>query len=169
MGKVTFLQLWALLGFLGGTCLAAPMGKEFVTVFMQNYQTSYSVANFQVFITGYQASTTVTITMNKSNFQKVVTVGERSSSIVSIPANAEIPGTSKTCNVIIIKADKDITVQTMNFKVQSADTSIVFPTQQLGTEYYVVTPLEGPPDGFKQFSVVSSSEPTNIDIYLKEQ
>ncbi|KAM4703004.1 IgGFc-binding protein [Rhinophrynus dorsalis] len=167
MGKVTILQLWATLTFLCGICLAGPQGKQFVTVFMQNYQLSYSSANFQLLITGYYPSTTVTVWMNNSNFKKVLAVNERSTLTVQIPPNAELPGVSKSCNAIIITSDKDISVLSLNYKFQSADTSIIYPVQDLGTDYYVVTPLNGPPDGFKEFSVVSYEEPTNIDIYLK--
>ncbi|XP_069804640.1 IgGFc-binding protein-like [Dendropsophus ebraccatus] len=166
MGGVTVLQLWAFLALLSGTCTAGPLGKEFVTVFMQNYQLSYSKADFQLFITGYNPSTTVTIWMNKSSFKQVLTVNERSTLTVQIPANAELPATSKSCNVIGIKADKPVSVLSLNYKYQSADTSVVYPIEDLGTDYYVVTPLDGPPDGFKEFSVVSYEESTNVDIFL---
>ncbi|XP_075135251.1 IgGFc-binding protein-like [Leptodactylus fuscus] len=166
MGRVTVLQFWAFLAFLCGTCSAGPVGKEFVTAFMQNYQISYSAAQFQVFITGYNPSTTVTIWMNKSSFKQVLTVNERQSLSVSIPANAELPGTTKSCNVIGIKADKPVSVLSLNYKSQSADTSIVYPIEDLGKDYYVVTPLNGPSDAFKEISVISYEEPTNVDILL---
>ncbi|KAG8570025.1 hypothetical protein GDO81_014652 [Engystomops pustulosus] len=133
---------------------------------MQNYQVSYSKADFQLFITGYNPSTTVTIWMNKSSFKQVLTVNERSTLTVQIPGNAELGGSTKSCNVIGIKSDKPVSVLSLNFKFQSADTSIVYPIEQLGTDYYIVTPLGGPDDGFKEFSVVSYEEPTNVDIFL---
>ncbi|XP_053307563.1 IgGFc-binding protein [Spea bombifrons] len=166
MGRVTFLQLWASLVLLCGVCRAGPLGKNFVTAFMQNYKLTYSQANFQVFITGYSPSTTVTVWLNKSSFKKVLNVDERSTISVQIPPSAELPGESKTCNVVVIQADKDISVLSLNYKLQSADVSLVFPVQDLGTEYYAVTPLGGPDDGFKEFSVISTEEPTNVDIFL---
>ncbi|CAH2318254.1 c-binding -like [Pelobates cultripes] len=165
MGWVTFLQLCVSWSLLCGLCTAGPQGTEFVTAFMQNYQTTYSVANFQLIITGYSASTTVTITMN--SFKKVVNVEERSTVTVQIPANAELPGTSKTNNVVYIQANKDISVLTLNDKYQSSDTSVIFPVSDLGTDYYIVTPLGGPPDAFKEFAVISAGTRTNVDIFLK--
>ncbi|CAH2318248.1 c-binding -like [Pelobates cultripes] len=166
MDSVKCLQLWVSLAFLCGLCTAGPQGTEFVTAFMQNYKTTYSVANFQLIITGYSASTTVTITMNNS-YRKVVNVEEHSTVTVQIPANAELPGTSKTNNVVYIQANKDISVLTLNDKYQSTDTSVIFPVSDLGTDYYIVTPLGGPPDGFKEFAVISTGTPTTVDIFLK--
>ncbi|XP_040269560.1 IgGFc-binding protein-like [Bufo bufo] len=149
-----------------GISSAGPLGTEFVTVFMQNYQVSYSKGDFRLFITGYNPSTTVTIWINKSSFKTVMTVNERSTLMVQIPNNAELPGTSKSCNVVCIKADKPVSVMSLNSKLQSADTSIVYPIEDLGMDYYIVTPLDGPSDSFKEFSVVSYEEPTNVEIFL---
>ncbi|XP_073457695.1 IgGFc-binding protein-like [Aquarana catesbeiana] len=167
MGRVTLLQLWASLALLCGCSLAAPLGKEFVTAFMQNYQLSYSKANFKLFITAYSSPTSVTIWMNKSSFKQVLTVNERTTATVEIPANAELPGVSLSCNVIGVKADKDISVLAMNYKALSADTTVVYPLEGLGTDYYAVTPLDGPSDAFKELSVISAQESTSVDVFLK--
>ncbi|XP_075462277.1 IgGFc-binding protein-like [Ascaphus truei] len=167
MGRVTLLQLWALLAFLCGICSAGPLGKEFVTVFMQNYKLSYSTANLQLIMSGFSSPTSVTVTVNKSSFKEVMSVNERQTISMQIPPSAELPGISKSSKVVIIQSDKDISVLSLNSKWQSADTSIVYPVQDLGTDYYVVTPMDGPNDGFKEFSVVSCAESTNVDIYLK--
>ncbi|KAM4652646.1 IgGFc-binding protein-like [Discoglossus pictus] len=147
--------------------MSGPLGTEFVTVFMQNYQLTYSSASFQIYITGYEADTTVNIWMNKSKFKKNLNIKDRSTSTVNIPASAELPGVSKSCNVVVIQSDKQISVMSYNYKKLSADTSIVLPVSSLGTEYYIVTPLDGPSDSFKEFSVVSTESPTNVDLYLK--
>lgn len=147
--------------------MAAPLGKEFVTAFMQNYQLSYSKANFKLFITAYSSPTSVTIWMNKSSFKQVLTVNERTTATVEIPANAELPGVSLSCNVIGVKADKDISVLAMNYKALSADTTVVYPLEGLGTDYYAVTPLDGPSDAFKELSVISAQESTSVDVFLK--
>ncbi|KAM3920370.1 IgGFc-binding protein-like [Leptodactylus fuscus] len=193
MGWVPGLQFWAFLAFLcdpyglflqlslvrscdglfpvmfsallTGICSAGPLGKEFVTVFMQNYQLSYSNES-RLFITGYNPSTTVSIWMNKSSFRQALMLSETSTLIVRIPPYAELPESDKSYNVFVIEADKPISVLSLNYKSFSADTSIVYPIEDLGTDYYVVTPLDGPDDAFKEFSVVSSKEPTNVDIFL---
>ncbi|KAM8927862.1 IgGFc-binding protein-like [Pelodytes ibericus] len=166
MGRVTVLQLWVSSILLWGICTAGPMGKKFVTSFMQNYQVSYSGAAFKLFITGYYPSTTVTVTVNKSNFKRVLSVNDLFTVTVDIPTNVELPGTSKTSNVVIVEANNDITVLSLNSKYLSADTTIVYPVQNLGTEYYVVTPLDGPVDSNKEFAIISADELTSVDIYL---
>ncbi|XP_063798277.1 IgGFc-binding protein-like [Pseudophryne corroboree] len=166
MGKLPALLLSVLLVVLCGTCSAGPLGKNFVTVFMQNYKLSYSTGTFKLFITGYNPSTTVTVWMNKSSFKQVLNLNDRATLTVQIPENAELSGVGKSSNVIVIQADKEISVLSLNYKLKSADTSIVYPAEDLGSDYYVVTPLGGPDDGFKEFSVVSNEEATNVDVYL---
>ncbi|XP_066462519.1 IgGFc-binding protein-like [Eleutherodactylus coqui] len=166
MGRVTILQFWTLLAFLCGTSLADTQGTELMTVFMQNYLLTFSKADFKLFITGYSPSTTVTVWMNKSNFKLVLTVDDRSTITVQVPASAELPGTAMSSNVIVIKADKPVSVLALNSKLQSSDTSIVYPVKDLGTDYYVVTPLGGPTDAYKEFAVVSNDINVNVDVYL---
>ncbi|XP_053546859.1 IgGFc-binding protein-like [Bombina bombina] len=147
--------------------MAGPQGTEFVTVFMQNYNPSYNNTYLQLFITGYQTDTTATVWVNKSNFKKNVILKQSSVSPTTIPPNFELLGVSKSYNVVVVQSDKEISITSMNFKALSADTSVIYPVSSLGTEYYIVTPLNGPSDSFKEFAVVSAGEPTNVDIYLK--
>ncbi|XP_069460992.1 IgGFc-binding protein-like [Ambystoma mexicanum] len=167
MGDKKLLLLWALLAVMCGPCTAGPMGKDFVTVFMQNYRANFGESNFQLLITGYAPSTKVTVTVQKTTFAKVLTVNERQTLSVQLPNSVEIPGTGKFCNVITIQADNDITVLSVNYKKYTTDTTIVLPIPAWGTEYYVVTPLDGPPEGLKEFSVITNQEANNINIYLK--
>ncbi|XP_065430472.1 IgGFc-binding protein-like isoform X2 [Chrysemys picta bellii] len=58
------LLLWLILALLLGPCSADPLGKEFVTVFMQNFVSSYGLPNLELHIASYSPNTTVDITVN---------------------------------------------------------------------------------------------------------
>ncbi|XP_044847393.1 IgGFc-binding protein-like [Mauremys mutica] len=160
------LLLCAWLVLLCGLCRASFRGKEFITVFMQNYVQSIG-ADCKLFITGYHASTTVTVTVNKGTFRRVTPVGEGQTVTVQIPASVEMFGSQTFDSTILIQADKDISVLSVNSKPNSIATTVVYPTEKLGTVYYIVTPPGKYTDQYKEFAVVAGQAPTTVDIYLK--
>ncbi|XP_069057919.1 IgGFc-binding protein-like [Pleurodeles waltl] len=169
MGDKKLLLLWALLVVLCGPCSAGSQGKKFVTVFMQNYIPKYEEATLKVLITGYSASTKVTVVLQKTSFAKVLTVFEGETVEVQVPNTAQFIGTGKFYNTVTIQADNDISVLSVNHKKLSTATTIVYPTQDWGTEYYIVTPLDGPTDSFKEFSIINNEEASNVEIHLKAE
>nr|XP_033818517.1 IgGFc-binding protein-like [Geotrypetes seraphini] len=150
-----------------GACLAGPQGREFITGFMENYKVNYDSGIFELIITGYSASTSVTVSVNKSNFKKVFLLNERQTMSIQVPSSIEKSGSTKTCSTVIIQADKAISVLSSNYKVNSADTSIVYPVTKLGTEYYLVTPNGEPADAFKEFLIATYEDANSVNIYLK--
>ncbi|XP_073179617.1 IgGFc-binding protein-like [Lepidochelys kempii] len=159
------LLLWAWLVLLCGLCRARFSGKEFITVFMQNYVQSVR-ADCKLFITGYHASTTVIVTVNKGTFRKVTPVGEGQTVTVQIPASVEMFGSQTFDSTILIQADKTISVLSVNSKPYSIDTTVVYPIEKLGTVYYIVTP-SGKNSGKKEFAVIAGQAPTTVDIHVK--
>ncbi|KAL8220198.1 UNVERIFIED_CONTAM: hypothetical protein K2H54_040423 [Gekko kuhli] len=85
---------------------------------------------------------------------------------VTVPHEAEMVGTGLFDSTVIVQADKDISVLSVNGKPNSVDTTIVYPVTSLGTEYYIVTPTVGT-DRYREFAIIAWEEPTSIDIYLK--
>ncbi|XP_043936388.1 IgGFc-binding protein-like [Protopterus annectens] len=159
------LFVWAFL--LNGICSAGNSGKEFVTVMMQNYMLNYGTPRFELLITTYSSSTKVSVTVNKSTFKKDYSVSTPQTFSVELPATVELSGTAKLCSTILIKADKDISVVSLNYKKLSADISIIYPVQSWGTEYYVVTPLKGPSDSFKEIAIINSNfQENSVEVYL---
>nr|XP_032660607.1 IgGFc-binding protein-like [Chelonoidis abingdonii] len=167
MATSMLLLLWAGLALLAEPSTAATMGREFITAFMQNYQISYSQADFQLFVSGYSPSTTVTVEVNKSQFRHSFQLGQGQTISVKIPANAEMSGTTKFCNTILVQADKDVSVMSLNAKELTADTGVVYPVQSLGVEYYILTPAGDVSGTYKEFSVMAWRELTTVEIYLK--
>nr|XP_023969251.2 IgGFc-binding protein-like [Chrysemys picta bellii] len=133
---------------------------------MQNYVQNVR-ADCKLFITGYHASTMVTVTVNKSTFRRVTLVGEGQTVTVQIPASVEMFGSQIFDSSILIQADKDISVLSVNSKPNSIDTTVVYPIEKLGTVYYVVTPPGKHAGSYKEFAIVAGQVPTTVDIYLK--
>ncbi|CAM2108069.1 unnamed protein product [Caretta caretta] len=149
------------------TSCSGPQGTEFITVFMQNHLPSYGSKDFKLFITGYIPGTFVTISVNKAEFLVTITANPEQTVSVMIPVFVELAGSNKFDHTVIIRADHEISILALNYKTYTADTTVVYPVQRLGTEYYVVTPL-GKPDGLdKQFAVVAWKDPTIVEVYLK--
>ncbi|XP_073179609.1 LOW QUALITY PROTEIN: IgGFc-binding protein-like [Lepidochelys kempii] len=167
MATRRMLLLWARLALLAGPGTATPMGREFITAFLQNYQIGYSQADFQLFISGYSPSTTVTVEMRKSQFRHTFQLGQGQTVSVKIPANAEMSGTTKFCGTVLVQADKDVSVMSLNAKKLTADTGMVYPVQSLGVEYYVLTPAGDVSGTYKEFSIMAWREPTTVEIHLK--
>ncbi|KAJ1132320.1 hypothetical protein NDU88_010644 [Pleurodeles waltl] len=86
---------------------------------------------------------------------------------LEIPEDAQISGTVTFSKVTTIQANKDISIVSVNSKAFTSEASIVYPVEEWGTEYYIVTPNNGPPEGLKEFCVINNQETNNINIYLK--
>ncbi|KAM9114696.1 IgGFc-binding protein [Pangshura tecta] len=133
---------------------------------MQNHVQSVG-ADCKLFITGYHASTTVTVTVNKGTLRRVMPVGEGQTVTVQIPASVEMSGSKLFDSTILIQADKNISVLSVNSKPNSIATTVVYPTEKLGTVYYIVSPPGFHLGSYKEFAVVAGQAPTTVDIYLK--
>ncbi|XP_067399046.1 IgGFc-binding protein-like [Emydura macquarii macquarii] len=152
---------------LPSTSCSDLQGTEFITVFMQNHLPSYGSADFRLFITGYTPGTSVTVSVNKAEFTNTITANPEETKSVAIPAFVELAGSKTSYHSIIVRADYEISILSLNYKSYTADTTVVYPVRSLGTEYYVVTPV-GKPDGLeKQFAVVAWQDPTVVEVYLK--
>ncbi|XP_075763599.1 IgGFc-binding protein-like isoform X2 [Pelodiscus sinensis] len=146
---------------------SGPQGTEFITVFMQNHLPYYGGKNFKLFITGYVPGTIVTISVNKADFLVTVTAHPEDTVSVMIPAFVDLAGSQVSDHTVIIRSDHEISILSLNYKSYTADTTVVYPVQRLGTEYYVVTPMGNREDLGKQFAVVAWKDPTVVEVYLK--
>ncbi|KAH1180055.1 hypothetical protein KIL84_006105, partial [Mauremys mutica] len=146
---------------------SGPQGTEFITVFMQNHLPSYGGKDFRLFITGYTPGTLVTISVNKAGIRFNVRANLGETTWIQIPEFVGLAGSKIFDHTVIIRADHEISILALNYKTYTADTTVVYPVEKLGTEYYVVTPV-GNPDGLdKQFAVVAWKDPTIVEVYLK--
>uniref|UniRef100_A0ABM5ESE3 IgGFc-binding protein-like n=1 Tax=Pogona vitticeps TaxID=103695 RepID=A0ABM5ESE3_9SAUR len=167
MGAKMLLPIALGLALLSGLQAVAPTGREFITTFLQNYKLDYPQAKFQLFISGYSQSTTVTISIQKSLFKRDLSLTKGQTVVVNIPVFAEMAGTATFCNTVWVRANQDISVLALNSKKNSADTTIVYPVHHLGVEYYVFTPPGELPNSYKEFSVIAWRDRTAVEIHLK--
>ncbi|XP_062996672.1 IgGFc-binding protein-like [Elgaria multicarinata webbii] len=157
---------WVMFNVLPMTVSSSPLGKEFVTVFMQNGLQRSSQGDFKLLITGYTADTSITISMKRPALRVRVKANAGETLSVKIPSEAEMSGSSIFDHTLTVRADKDISILSLSYKPNTADTSVVYPVASLGTEYYVITPNVGT-DNYREVAIISWEEPTTVDIYLK--
>ncbi|XP_067316770.1 IgGFc-binding protein-like isoform X1 [Anolis sagrei] len=143
-----------------------PLGREFVTTFLQNGLPRTLKGDFKLLITGYAPATTITISMKRPALRVGVNVNAGHTLSVKIPPEAEMVGSGIFDNTLTVRADRDISILSLNYKPHSADTTIVYPVTSLGTEYYVVTPSVGT-DRYREVAIVAWEETTSVDVYLK--
>uniref|UniRef100_H9GN33 VWFD domain-containing protein n=1 Tax=Anolis carolinensis TaxID=28377 RepID=H9GN33_ANOCA len=147
--------------------LPSSRGREFITAFMQNSWKTQPSPKFEFLITGHHPGTSVTVTVNKSAFQRTASVNKGETVSVEVPTSVEMIGSDIFENTVIIRSDKDISVLSRNYKFQTSATTVVYPVQQLGSLYYAITPMGNMANTYKEFAVVAYQAPTKVDILLK--
>ncbi|KAJ6663859.1 hypothetical protein lerEdw1_009939 [Lerista edwardsae] len=152
---------------LSGSCVANSRGKEFVTAFLHNSWKNLPNSKFELLITGHQPATSVTVTINGTVFQAPTYVNEGQTVSVELPTTVEMLMTNIFDTTVVIQADKEISVFSHNYKTYSTGATVVYPIEQLGTLYYVVTPESDEPETFKEFAVIASQFPARVNIHLK--
>ncbi|KAJ6663498.1 hypothetical protein lerEdw1_009577 [Lerista edwardsae] len=166
MGARMLLPIAIGLALLGGLQAVSPLGREFITAFMQNYKLDYSQGQFQLFVTSYAPSTSFTVSIYKSRFRRAFLLAQSQTVSVKIPAFVEMGGTAKSCYTVLVQANQDVTMLALNSKDRSTDTTIVYPAQSLGTEYYVLTPAGEAPETYKEFSIIAWRDRAAVEVHL---
>uniref|UniRef100_A0A8C8VK49 VWFD domain-containing protein n=1 Tax=Pelusios castaneus TaxID=367368 RepID=A0A8C8VK49_9SAUR len=149
-----------------GTSPASFLGREFITAFMQNGLQQNLNSDFRLLITGYSPVTLVTISIKKPALRVSVQVVAGQTVSVMIPPYAEMIGSKVFENTVVVRADSDVSVLSLNSKPNSADTTPVYPVKSLGMEYYVVTPSVVT-ENYREFAIVAWDGPATVDIHLK--
>ncbi|KAH0631342.1 hypothetical protein JD844_005631 [Phrynosoma platyrhinos] len=149
------------------SCLSNSLGKKFVTAFLSNLNKKQYNPKFELLITGYHPATTVTVTANGHIVQKTFSLTEGQTFPVELPDTLEILGNTFSDKTVWIQADKDISVFSSSHKDYTTGATVVYPIQQLGTLYYVVTPEGNMENTFKEFAVMAHAVPTRVDIELQ--
>ncbi|XP_039181591.1 IgGFc-binding protein-like [Crotalus tigris] len=157
---------WIILNVLPIPVSSSPLGKEFITAFMQNGFPQRFKGDFKLLITGSVQSTYVTIFMKQPALRVTVIANAGETLSVKIPPEAEMVGSNIFDNTLTIRATNDISIVSLSYKPHSAGTTIVYPMESLGTEYYVITPNVGT-DRYREFAIISWTEPTSVEVYLK--
>uniref|UniRef100_A0A8C4XFL6 Si:dkey-65b12.6 n=1 Tax=Erpetoichthys calabaricus TaxID=27687 RepID=A0A8C4XFL6_ERPCA len=144
-------------------------GTEFVTVFMNNHLPQTAKASFKLAFTAHTSAANVRVQMKSDGFVKELQMNKGQTRQVSLPQSAEIINPGLTNKTVIITSDSPISVVSFNRKLNSGDSSRVFPIQDLGSQYIVLTPKTGR-SGMKKLAAIINGKQSNIvDIYPKRR
>ncbi|XP_069460991.1 uncharacterized protein [Ambystoma mexicanum] len=144
---------------------SGPLGLEFIITCLQN-RNQKEALRFDLLVTAYFPATTVSITINKSNFKKEFVLEQGQTLSIPISKPVELLGSSTSTSSVIVKADKVISVMSLNYKGGSGDITIQPPVSECGNEYYVVTPPWGPASEWKEFSITNYQGTTKVIVYV---
>ncbi|KAK2830492.1 hypothetical protein Q5P01_018423 [Channa striata] len=151
-----------------GLCSASPAGREFATSFMQNLGNDGRDTRFLVEVTALpssKGSTKVKVTAMGGIYEKDISPGKTVS--FKLPDSVEMTSSTKSRQTVLIEASQDITVMSLSYKPYTADTSVVYPVEEWGTEYLIFTPSSSGRDTFKEFSITNHKEPNTVEIFLQ--
>ncbi|XP_056237739.1 IgGFc-binding protein [Seriola aureovittata] len=132
---------------------------------MQNYAPHYDSPRFQLYVIAVQANAKVTVEVRPLNFRQEKTLNAGEGVTISLPTSVEMYGSARSPNTVHIEASADVTVTSFSYKQYTADTSVVYPTTEWGTEYFIFTPAGTPYGSFKEFSVTNGKQANKVDIF----
>ncbi|CAM5169562.1 unnamed protein product [Eretmochelys imbricata] len=152
-----------------GTCQTETLGREFITSYMEGCGNS---SQFEVQITGYFAFTSVSVSISnylfhRARFENKTMVNQGEMVRVRLPESVRVKGSDVVSKVVLVKADKDISVVSVSNKHVSPETTVLYPVSSLGNEHYVVTPSTESFDSYPEFSVITYQEPNYVEVHVK--
>lgn len=128
---------------------------------MENYKRGGKTTVFQLFITSVQDRAEVTVQVPTFNFKQRKTLNAGESVTISLPVGIEMYGNSRSLNTVRVDASADVTVASLSYKAYTADSSVVYPTTEWGTEYFIFTPNGG---SYKEFCVTNGKENNKVTV-----
>lgn len=118
-------------------------------------------AKLQLYITAVQDNAKVTVKTSISNFQqeKILRLGDTFTT--SIPSVCELDSSKRIQCSVIVQSSADVVITALNYKAMGADTSVVYPTSEWGTEYYIFTPNSR---NNKEFSITNGKHSNTVKV-----
>ncbi|XP_056457899.1 IgGFc-binding protein [Gadus chalcogrammus] len=141
-------------------------GKEFAFSFMQNHKPNYKDTHFSITIIAQQP-TKVKVHVPSLDFLKEEFLKADQSVIVRLPDKIELIGSKKYTKTVLVEATADVMVTSFNYKKVTADSALLYPISEWGTEYYVFTPSGTPSGESKEFSVTNGKQNNSVEIDIK--
>lgn len=134
---------------------------------MQNYKYTGNPIRFIVEVSSPPSSllsTKVKVTTLGKVFETTLQPGNGES--FQLPDGVEMIGSTRNKQTVQVEADQDVLVLSLNYKPYTADTSVIYPIKDWGTEYYIYTPQMGPPDQYKEFAITNQGIQNSVEIQL---
>ncbi|XP_050781742.1 uncharacterized protein LOC127035653 isoform X1 [Gopherus flavomarginatus] len=152
-----------------GPCQTETLGREFITSYMDECGNS---SQFEVQISGYFAFTSVSVSISNytgdgGRFEEKIMVNQGEMVRVRLPDSVGIKGSTKFPNVVLVKADKDISVVSVRNKHVIPETTVLYPVSSLGNEHYIVTPSTQSLDSYPEFSVMTYEDCNSVKVHIK--
>lgn len=146
-----------------GPSQAGSAGREFVLSFLKNYRSSFK-AQLQLFITAVEDNAKVTVQTTILNFKRVKILSSGESFTLSIPSGCELKSGKKNLCSVIVRASADVSVTALNHKTRTTDTALIYPTTELGRDYYIFTPTR---HNGKEFSLTNYNKDNKVTVFVQ--
>ncbi|XP_039181579.1 IgGFc-binding protein-like [Crotalus tigris] len=168
MGLLLLLFLAGLM-LQNGQGLSSSQGKQFITAFMENFETNRpSETSLKLFLVGHGNDTRVTVTVTRSSSRQIYSVAGDETVPVDLPTSLEMKGSGFFTHSIVIEAEHDISVVSFNRKLYSIASMTVHPVHELGSTYYIITPPGSKVASYqKELAVIAWQNPTQVTIELQ--
>lgn len=154
---------------LSGQGFSSSQGKQFITAFMENFETNRpSETSLKLFLVGHGNDTRVSVTVTRSSSRQSYSVARDETVPVELPVSLEMKGSGIFAHSIVIEAEHDISVVSFNRKLYSIGSMTVYPVHELGNSYYVITPPGTKEDSYeKELAVIAWQTPTQVTVELQ--
>ncbi|XP_026887459.2 IgGFc-binding protein [Electrophorus electricus] len=159
MGTPYFLLCFAILKV---SVIGCPIGREFITAFMPNYEPNSGQTKLTLAITAQDSVAIVTVEVKGLRYKDSLRIEKQATKWITIPENTEISEDGTSARTVLVTSDADIIVVSSNIKPFTGDSSVIFPTSQLGKSYIVFTPDGGPMQ--KIVAIVNGKDANTVDI-----
>lgn len=137
---------------------------------MENFKWDYGEARFLIQVSApviLKGPTEVTVTLPHLGDTQKRTIGPGEGVTFQLPKRVEMLGSGKSTKTVRIVATQEVTVTSLNYKANTADTSVIYPVTELGTEYYVYTPTGTPWGTYKEISITNHEGLNSVEVYVK--
>ncbi|XP_018601004.2 IgGFc-binding protein isoform X1 [Scleropages formosus] len=131
---------------------------------MQNYVYTRDMPRFYIQVSAIWPNTTVTVRVPTLNFMQKQVLEAGEGSTIHLPKDVEMYGTQKLGKTVLIESTQEVLVQSLNFKMYTADTAVLYPVSAWGTEYLVFSPVVNYLGVFPEFSIINHKEQNTVDI-----
>ncbi|XP_035527995.1 IgGFc-binding protein-like [Morone saxatilis] len=160
---------------LMAVCHGCATGKEFITTFLPNYlRTAEKDHHLHVVLTAHRSEASVHIQVASVDFSRQLTLSAGESRWVSLPCGSELQEQFVTPNSAVrISSSAEISVVSFNRRHATGDGTVVSPTAELGTDYFVFTPSGSIKHMDRLLAIVNGNSYNQItilpgaDLYLR--
>ncbi|KAM8871057.1 IgGFc-binding protein-like isoform 2-T2 [Spinachia spinachia] len=163
-----FAVCFAVCAALLAVCHGCSTGNEFITTFLPNAK-SNGIKDHQlhVVLTSQGSEADVHIQVASVKFHRKLRLAPGESRRVSLPCKAELQRKLVNANSAVrITSSTAISVVSFNQRFATGDGTVVSPTKELGTDYFVFTPSSRKTGMDSVFAIVNGNNRNQITIKL---